>query len=386
MPIPAPPAMSFDMFPTLTKSQIDAARTSAWIETFEDISFPSTVIDLAALGEQDAFIHQWLDSDSIFLPEGSEGSRPPLTATINTEAEDITSARSRSRSSSASSSTSDSSEAPVYKLPRLNAAIREALDKHGGAVFPKLNWTSPRDAAFILPQTAAGPLHCTSPADVYLLLKSSNFISHDLDPERAYYGIAESSGPDENKQLEVEMVLKKFEDINPSREVRCFVRQYTLLGVSQRDTVYYDHLQSEDTRVKICDTVRAFWEDEIRENYAGGEDYIFDLYLSANLTSARIIDFNIYRPSTDPLLFDYKELLAILEAAFEPPSSESSDNRPRLPILRFIDSAAHPDANRNAPTFQSNMMPLEVMEMGEGRNMAEFKEAWDEAVAAGMTG
>lgn len=32
----------------------------------------------------------------------------------------------------------------MYYLPKLNAAIRAALDKYGGGVFPKLNWTSPR--------------------------------------------------------------------------------------------------------------------------------------------------------------------------------------------------------------------------------------------------
>lgn len=39
-----------------------------------------------------------------------------------------------------------------------------------------------------------------------------------------------------------------------------------------RDMNYYDHLQREDARSRICDTVRSFWEDEIRGDYEGGED------------------------------------------------------------------------------------------------------------------
>lgn len=35
---------------------------------------------------------------------------------------------------------------------------------------------------------------------------------------------------------------------------------------------FYDHLQPEEVRSKISRTVREFWEDEIRENYEGGDD------------------------------------------------------------------------------------------------------------------
>lgn len=132
-------------------------------------------------------------------------------------------------------------EAPVYRLPKTSAAIRAALRKYGGAVFPKLNWTSPRvgsssrasptntsqDAAFLLPQTEFGPLHCISPDDVYLLLKSSDFIQHDLDAERAYEGCVGAENPPEPR---IELVLKKFVELNPAREVRCFVRDNILLG------------------------------------------------------------------------------------------------------------------------------------------------------------
>lgn len=109
---------------------------------------------------------------------------------------------------------------------------------------------------------------------------------------------------------------------------------------------------------------------------------VFDLYLSPNFDSAIIIDFQPYRESTDSLLFTYEELLSILQDAL---STSDSESRPRLPIFKIIDSQAHPAVTRNAPTYQSNMMPLEMIEFSEGRNMAEFKEAWDEAVRMGMT-
>lgn len=44
------------------------------------------------------------------------------------------------------------------------------------------------------------------------------------------------------------------------------------IGITQRDMNFYDHLQPEEVRSKISRTVREFWEDEIRENYEGGDD------------------------------------------------------------------------------------------------------------------
>ena len=105
-----------------------------------------------------------------------------------------------------------------------------------------------------------------------------------------------------------------------------------------------------------------------------------DIYLSIDLDDVVLVDFNPYRPTTDPLLFDYPDLLDILET-----SQTASTNRPRLPILRVIDSKGHPDANRNIPTYGSNMMPWELVEMSHGRSLVEFRETWDEAVSVGLT-
>ena len=80
-------------------------------------------------------------------------------------------------------------------------------------------------------------LQCTSPADVYLLLKSSDFILHDLDPQLAFEGCspspidnASSSTPTEHPIHELELVLKKWYSMDKGREFRCFVRDDILLG------------------------------------------------------------------------------------------------------------------------------------------------------------
>jgi hypothetical protein len=56
MPIPVPTEPTdIPVFPTITPAQVDAALTSAWHELFEDITAPATVINLAEIGEREAF-------------------------------------------------------------------------------------------------------------------------------------------------------------------------------------------------------------------------------------------------------------------------------------------------------------------------------------------
>jgi D123 len=78
---------------------------------------------------------------------------------------------------------------------------------------------------------AGSPLKCTTPADVYLLLKSSDFVSHDLDVNNVFDGCKkEPSRGGEWPSYELELVLRKWYAIQPSRELRCFVRSGKLIG------------------------------------------------------------------------------------------------------------------------------------------------------------
>ena len=82
-----------------------------------------------------------------------------------------------------------------------------------------------QDASWILP--ASSPLKCTSPSDVYLLLKSSDFITHDLNHDSVFEGCDSRPPPEEYR---LELVLRKWYPVDRSRELRCFVRQNVLLG------------------------------------------------------------------------------------------------------------------------------------------------------------
>lgn len=189
-------------------------------------------------------------------------------------------------------------------------------------------------------------------------------------------------------------------------------------GASVRDFNYYPHFQDPSVREKISDCIRSFYEDEVMGDYQGGRDCepfhplslphpgrdwttelanaftldIFDIVLNDTNTSCRLIDFNPYYPSSDPLLFTYEELHQILlQARLPPPSTNApttsvSPSLPlgRLPLIRVIDSQSHPEANRGMPAFGTNMLPVEMIEMSQGRGVGEFKAAWDEVVRDGL--
>lgn len=163
--------------------------------------------------------------------------------------------------------------------------------------------------------TSSAPLRCTSPADVYLLLKSSDFAMHDLDKGRIFEGcvdgeerhltngtsngLVNGSAMDTSSELSepsdhahshrLELVLKKWYEIERSREVRCFVRDNRLLGEStslcfashslmlaipaaicQRDPNFFEHLVPQETQDEMRNTALSFWQREIKSKFADG--------------------------------------------------------------------------------------------------------------------
>ncbi|KAL7339537.1 D123-domain-containing protein [Rhodotorula toruloides] len=237
-PAPAPSSPDPPLFPPLHTADILACQFSHWYPLFRRISPKATVI--RPIPQEDDFV-EYLESDGLFLPEGSG---PMGLSELSDSDSD-----SDSPSSSTASSTDGADGRPTpsprqrrqFSFPHLDAEIRSALARYDGAVFPKLNWSSPQDAAWMLP---GQNLKCQTPADVYLLLKSSDFISHDLDrafddcidyeptsPSLAGLSLDEEEGERRRRRRwSFELVLKKWFDMPRSQEWRCFVRENRLLG------------------------------------------------------------------------------------------------------------------------------------------------------------
>lgn len=103
---------------------------------------------------------------------------------------------------------------------------------------------------------------------------------------------------------------------------------------------------------------------------------IFDLLLTRDLSRAHIVDFNPYSPRSDSLLFSFEELRELAQASRVNGTTTSN----AIPEFRYIDSAAHPAASRNAPVHQHNMVPFEALQLSSGQDIEGFAEMWKNEV------
>jgi len=162
-----------------------------------------------------------LHADGVFLPEQNYLGRSHLREVNEDEF-------------STNETEFDDENQPLPSFPDLEQQIWNTIDEFDGAVFPKLNWSSPRDAIWI---SATNTLKCNSPSDIFLLLKSSDFIAHDLD--HAFDDCHYDNQSRRRRPNVFELVLKKWYDVAPSMEFRCFVKDEELVAISQRDVNYY---------------------------------------------------------------------------------------------------------------------------------------------------
>lgn len=69
----------------------------------------------------------------------------------------------------------------------------------------------------------------------------------------------------EEKKIQYNLVLRKWYDLQPSMEFRCFVKNQEIVGISQRDLNYYPFLQ--DIKQDIEQTIFEFFEDIVRDGF-----------------------------------------------------------------------------------------------------------------------
>jgi hypothetical protein len=125
------------------------------------------------------------------------------------------------------------------------------------------------------------------------------------------------------------------------------------------------------SQTKMIDTISSFFHEKIKTKMEETKHYVFDFLLTRDLSSGHILDFNPFLPKTDPLLFEYDELLEL---------HLSPKDQRTLPKLAVIDSRAHPAANTKAPANQHNMMPFDALNLSSGRDITDFAQIWKEQV------
>lgn len=186
---------------------------------------------------------------------------------------------------------------PLKHFPELHNQI-ENIIRELGSVTPKLNWSAPRDATWILPNNT---LKCNEINEVYLLLNASNYIMHDLQ-----HAFSECTESENLERPEYELVLRQWFDINPALEFRVFISAGTIIGVSQRDLNYYNYLYPLKDDFK--DLIDEFVDETILPNFSE-KSCVLDIYIPRPYDKIFLIDINPFARMTDSLLFSWNELL-----------------------------------------------------------------------------
>ncbi|KAJ5203916.1 uncharacterized protein N7498_004795 [Penicillium cinerascens] len=268
-------------FPPVTYSHILHCSYHDWHARYRTLAPKSRVIPLPA-----SFVN-YLRADGIVLPP--EAARPTDDDDYDTF-----------------SDSGEEEQDPSTEWPEIHTQIKNTITEFG-KVTPKLNWSAPKDATFM---SATNDTQCQTPNDIYLLLKSSDFITHDLDhpfddcvPDPTNgHSEAESVLP----EVPYHLVLRKYANFNPSLEFRCFVRNRKLLCMCQRDQNHFDFLF--DMRDMLRSRIQSFFDEKLRDSFPD-PNFTFDVYVPAPHQRVWLVDINPWAQRTDPLLFSWLEIL-----------------------------------------------------------------------------
>ena len=325
-------------------------------------------------------------------------------------------------SDSDSESWGDEDWDPSEHWADIHARIQETVKELGGSVVPKLNWSAPKDATWI---SATNSMECRSANDVYMLLKSSDFVTHDLeqvldgvedlDDEESEAGSEldkdEEGIPKERTEkmlnkISYHLVLRKtIPAYNPALEFRCFVRSRHLLCICQRDLNYFSFLRP--LVPKLRSLIQAFHRKDLQRSFPD-ENFTFDVYIPPPHDRVWLIDVNPWAIRTDPLLFSWLEILTMpapeqtaattLRASLdgqdceteqqdnEVSSAEDADSEDEeelyTPELRLV-NRDDPEAYAfNTPKYSAHKLPRDVVDAsndGEA-GLREFMSTWREIV------
>ncbi|KAJ6800563.1 cell division cycle protein 123-like protein [Iris pallida] len=277
------------------------------------------------------------DAPPFLLPRTTSG-RDPLPRTAATHLDPISSLSLFDSESDDDDEEDSKNKKPSF--PELELEVERSIATLGGCVFPKLNWSSPKDAAWI---STCGNLRCTSFSDIALLLKASDSIAHDLSHSALDSFV---------------LALRKYYDsLHPEREFRCFVRRKQLIAISQRDvTSCYPALIDQKHGMKLL--LEKFFDDIVEPRFESN-NYTFDVYVTKEDQRVKLLDFSPWREFTLPLMFDWEEL-------------EEEGFGEGVVDFRIVESqlAVRPGLK--------TAVPYDYLDMGEGSGWDQFLKKADE--------
>ncbi|KAF2688564.1 D123-domain-containing protein [Lentithecium fluviatile CBS 122367] len=344
-------------FPPVTRQHILNCSYHSWHPKYRAITPKARLVPLPA-----AFL-AYLRADGIVLPPEDGDDSPTwsdsdsgIFSGADNEADDD----------------ADADADPSIAWRDTHEAIANVIEELGGKVAPKLNWSAPKDATWI---AATNSMECRTPNDIYLLLKSSDFVTHDL--QHAFDDTADAEAAvDADDAVPYHLVLRKWITLNPAVEFRCFVRQRKLIAICQRDLNHFDFLFAMQD--KLRQTIQESFDIRLRDTFPD-PNFTFDVYIPPPHDRVWLVDVNPWAQRTDPLLFSWLELLTL--PVPELPELEDDVIEMWTPEFRLVGRDDPEAYGFTTPQYSAHKLPKDVVDAsrgGEG-NLREFALQWQEA-------
>lgn len=271
-------------------SNVDLASChfSSWYNLFKNITIPSKIVTLSS-----EVVDYLKKSGPLILPESLQ-----LASYTSYESDsDEDNKWNEPQHPSTIKDESDECQNDASWI-ELKEEVYTIIQHFGGTVFPKLGWSSPKDAVWI----NSNSLKCSSLAEVILLLKASEFVSYDLTAASKLNQNTASNATNYHN-----LILRKWMNVVPGMEFRCFIKDKFLIAITQRHhTHYYDYLVAQ--KDSLPEHISSFVNNNITNKFPL-PDFVVDLYRKKN-GEFLIIDFNPFKPVTDSLLFSWDELIS----------------------------------------------------------------------------
>ncbi|WIA11897.1 hypothetical protein OEZ85_011981 [Tetradesmus obliquus] len=324
---------------------------SSWYKQYSSCTFKSLFVDLTS--EFVDFLHEegiTVSSTSKALPVRSQPTEIVVQG-VDYDPDDTYSSSSSATAADAAADTSSDSgsdaaeQQPWHeRFPELHAAIEASIQQLGGQAAPRLNWSSPTDALWI---SAYNSLKCCNADQVILVLKSSDRVMHDLEQlqhmqnthqhqqqqqqqqaqtgqQQDQQGSQQQGSQQQQGQLSdqqaaaaaaaaaappvPQLVLRRWQELAPEREFRCFVLGHTVVAISQRDpSQHWPQLSLPGEVEAIRWRLLAWHADKIGSSFAL-DAYVMDVYVPAGSGPVVLLDVSPITSTTSPLLFSWQEL------------------------------------------------------------------------------
>lgn len=305
-----------------------------WYPFFEKQTFKSIIVEIPAE------VLAYLNEDGIVLPVEAVSDKQTDTHKFYGDISDngsLSDGHEIDQNSDDGDTEIDTVEQPSF--PAFSQELQLAIDALGGSVFIKGNWSAPTDASWIIPNKN---LKCSSIEDIYLLLNSSSRLQdnfNSLKSEDTHY-----------------IVIKKWEDICPSSEFRCFVCNNSLIGISQRDCSDM-HSYIPDAKMDIIRDVTKFFTKYLK-NSCLLSTYTFDVI---RLPSGKVtlVDIGLFdKEFSKSYLFSWDELIEI----------SNSNREVDQPEFRYIASTTGVQPN---DAFTGFCLPYDLTNISSSKQVID---------------